>query len=61
MTAALTRSNPTQAALEASAADRGWEAQLSLIATREAVRPLERRRQTRLAALVALTPICRRA
>lgn len=55
------RLNPTQASLDAAGAERAYEAALALISTREAVIPIERRRQTRLAALIAMTPICRRA
>ena len=56
-----TRPNAIQDLLDAATADRAHEAAVCAIAAREAVRPLERRRMHRVAALVALTPICRRA
>ncbi len=55
------RLNPLQLALDAAGDLRAYEGLLNVVVTREAVVPLERRRLTRLAALVALTPICRRA
>lgn len=54
------RDNPTQLVLDEALAERAYACQLSIIGTREAVRPLERRRQLQLARLIALTPICRR-
>lgn len=48
--------NRTQAALDMAQAVRAFAADMIAIRERESIRPLERRRQHRLAALVALTP-----
>ena len=48
--------NQTQAVLDMAQAVRDYAAELVAIRNREAVRPLERRRLHKLAALVALTP-----
>lgn len=55
------RRNPTQDLLETAAAVRAYNGAMLAIAAWEGVRPLERRRLHRLAALVALTPCDRRA
>lgn len=49
--------NSTQQMLEAAAAERAYQAHLDTLTVREAIRPLERRKNLRLAALVASMPI----
>lgn len=57
----ISRHNFTQDALEAAGECRAYEVLLSVVETREAIVPLERRRLHRLARLVSHTPCCRRA
>lgn len=52
--------NATQQLLDTAAAERAYHAQLGTIATREAIVPLERRRQHALAAMVRASGQCRR-
>lgn len=54
------RHNATQLVLELAAGQRVHDRLMAVVETREAIRPLERRRLHRLARLVALSPICRR-
>lgn len=56
----MTRPNATQDLLETAAATRAYNGSMLALAAREGIRPLERRRLQRLAAFIALTPICRR-
>jgi hypothetical protein len=53
--------NPTQQLLDRASAERAYHAEVDVLDVRQRVRPLERRRLHRLAAFIALTPICRRA
>ncbi len=52
----MIRQPSLQATLDMAAAVRAYAAELVAIRQREAIRPLERRRLHKLAALVALTP-----
>lgn len=54
------RTNPTQLTLDRANAETAYEAHVAAIRVREGVRPLERRRLHRVAALIGLTPLCRR-
>jgi hypothetical protein len=53
--------NMTQQLLDTASAERAYLGQLETIAVREAIRPLERRRQHALAELVRQQGRCRRA
>lgn len=53
--------NHTQALLDTATAERAYLGHVDAIAVREAIRPLERRRQHALARLVLASGQCRRA
>lgn len=53
----MTRTNLTQLTLDEAHGERAYQAAVAAITVREAVRPLERRKNARLAALVASMPI----
>lgn len=53
--------NMTQQLLDTAHAERAYLTDMEAIRVREAIRPLERRRQHALAALVVAHGLCRRA
>lgn len=56
----MARPNQTQRALDSAREEQAYWGQVAALDARQAIRPLERRRLHRLAAFIALTPICRR-
>lgn len=55
------KSNRLQVTIDEAYEERAYQGQLGIVETREAIRPLERRRQHALAEMVRRSGRCRRA